>query len=73
MKSKWPNMNREYLLIAAACAALAIAVVAEDVAAAIIVIFGSAIYWKNHKIEAKLNRLPVRRRRREAAEASNLT
>jgi hypothetical protein len=58
-------MNKEYLLIAAACAALAMAVVAEDVAAAIIVIFGSAIYWKNHKIEAKLNKLLARQRRRE--------
>ena len=65
-------MNKEYLLIAAACAALAIAVVAEDVAAAIIVIFGSVIYWKNHKIETKLNRL-LARRRRAASEASNLT
>jgi hypothetical protein len=68
----WRAMNREYLLIAAACAALAIAVVAEDIAAAIIVIFGSVIYWKSHKIEAKLNRL-LARRRREASEASNLT
>jgi len=66
-------MNKEYLLIAAACAALAMAVVAEDVAAAIIVIFGSAIYWKNHKIEAKLNKLLARQRRREATEARNLT
>jgi hypothetical protein len=31
------------------------------------------IYWKNHKIEAKLNRLLARQRRREATEASNLT
>jgi hypothetical protein len=66
-------MNKEYLLIAAACAALAVAAVAEDVAAAIIVIFGSAIYWKNHKIEAKLNRLLARQRRRESIEASKLT
>jgi hypothetical protein len=66
-------MNREYLLIAAACAALAIAVVAEDVAAAIIVIFGSVIYWKNHKIEVKLNRLLARRRRRESTEASDIS
>jgi hypothetical protein len=66
-------MNKEYLLIAAACAALAMAVVAEDVAAAIIVIFGSAIYWKNHKIEAKLNKLLARQRRREATEARSLT
>jgi hypothetical protein len=69
----WRAMNKEYLLIAAACAALAIAVVAEDVAVATIVIFGSVIYWKNHKIEAKLNRLLARQRRREATEASNLT
>jgi len=66
-------MNKEYLLIAAACAALAVAAVAEDVAAAIMVIFGSAIYWKNHKIEAKLNRLLARQRRRESIEASKLT
>ena len=66
-------MNKEYLLIGAACAALAVAAVAEDVAAAIMVIFGSAIYWKNHKIEAKLNRLLARQRRRESIEASKLT
>jgi hypothetical protein len=66
-------MNKEYLLIAAACAALAVAAVAEDVAAAIMVIFGSAIYWKNHKIEAKLNRLLARQRQRESIEASKLT
>jgi hypothetical protein len=52
---------------------LAVAAVAEDVAAAIMVIFGSAIYWKNHKIEAKLNRLLARQRRRESIEASKLT
>jgi len=63
-------MNKEYLLIAAACAALAVAIVAEDVAAAIIVIFGSAIYWKNHRIEAKLNRLLARQRRQESIEAN---
>ena len=57
-------MNEKYPLIAAAFAALAIAVVAEDVAAAIIVFFGSAIYWKIHRIEAKLNRLLARQRRR---------
>ena len=66
-------MNKEYLLVAAACAALVIAVVADDVAAAITVVFGTAIYWKNHKIEAKLNRLLARQRRREATESCNLT
>ena len=39
---------------------MAIAIVAEDIAAAIIVIFGSVIYWKKYKIEVKLNRLLAR-------------
>lgn len=62
-------MNEKYLLTAAAFAALAIAVVAEDVAAAIIVFFGSAIYWKIHRIEGKLNRLLARQRRRESTDS----
>ena len=46
-------MNKKYLIaiIAVASAALALAAFLEDLAAAFIVIIGSAIFWQNHKIE----------------------
>ena len=63
-------MNKKYLIaiIAVASAALALAAFLEDLAAAFIVIIGSAIFWQNHKIEMKLNRLLARTSPDEAIE-----
>jgi len=62
-------VNKNYLIIAGACVAFAIAAYAEDIAAVIIVIVGAAIYWKLHKIEAKLNKLLARSRNQRRQDA----
>jgi type II secretory pathway component PulF len=68
-------VKKKYLItiIAVACVALALAAFLENLAAAFIVIVGSAIFWQNHKIEMKLNRLLARTpRMKQSSGASGL-
>lgn len=50
-------MNKKFLIIGVAGVAFAMAAVALDVAAIFVILVGSTIYWQNHKIEVKLNKL----------------
>jgi hypothetical protein len=68
-------VNRKYAItiVAVACVALALAAFLEDLAAAFIAIVGPAIFWQNHKIEMKLNRLLARTpRMKQSSSASAL-
>ena len=67
-------MNKKYLIaiIAVASAALALAAFLEDLAAAFIVIIGSAIFWQNHKIEMNLNRLLARTPRMKQSSSASV-
>lgn len=50
-------MSGQFVRIAATCAAGALAAYSESVPAMFIAVIGSVIYWQNHTIEVKLNKL----------------
>ena len=58
-------MNTKYLMFAIAAAGFAVSTITLDVVVIFIVLVGSTLYWQNHKIELKLNRLLARRDRRD--------
>lgn len=47
----------QFIRIAATCAAVGLAVYSESIPAVFIAIIGSVLFWQDHKIEVKLNKL----------------
>lgn len=50
-------MNGQFIRITATCAAGALAAYSESVPAMFIAVIGGVIFWQNHTIEVKLNKL----------------